>query len=209
MAIAAMIREEFERARRYRVQRTKGTTPPDVALDVLVRVLDGQIPVHIHCARADEIMLAARLIGNYGLQGSIGHAYEGQLVAKDLGQRKIPVVVGPVLNGLMEGGGASAPVDLVGILARAGVEVSIMTDSFVSDLLLQAMYAIHLGLDEETALRAITINPARVAGLAERIGSIEAGKDADLLVLDGPPFALGTRVVRVLIEGETVHELHQ
>ena len=81
-----------------------------------------------------------------------------------------------------------------------------MTDSYVPDLLLQAMYAIRLGLDEETALRAITINPARIAGLAERVGSIEVGKDADLLILDGPPFALGSKVVRVLIEGESVHE---
>jgi imidazolonepropionase-like amidohydrolase len=206
MATASMIRDEFDRARRYKVQRAKGTAQPDVALDVIVKVLDGEIPVHIHAARADEVMLAARLIKDYGLHGSIGHAYEGQLVAEDLGRLKIPVVVGPVLSGQREGSGMAAPVDVTGALARAGVEVSIMTDSFVSDLLLQAMYAIHLGLDEDTALNAITINPARVAGLADRIGSIEPGKDADLLIVDGPPFALGTKVVRVLIEGETVHE---
>jgi len=206
MATASMIRDEFDRARRYKAQRATGAAQPDVALDVLVKVLDGEIPVHIHAARADEVMLAARLIKDYGLRGSIGHAYEGQLVAEDLGRLKIPVVVGPVLSGQREGSGIAAPVDVTGTLARAGVEVSIMTDSFVSDLLLQAMYAIHLGLDEETALSAITINPARVAGLADRIGSIEPGKDADLLIVDGPPFALGTKVVRVLIEGETVHE---
>jgi imidazolonepropionase-like amidohydrolase len=206
MATAAMIREEFERARQYRAERKKGTRDPDVALDVLVRVLDKEIPVHIHAARADEVMLAARLIEEFDLRGSIGHAYEGQLVAADLGRRKIPVVVGPVLSGQQDGEPAASPADVAGALARAGVEVSIMTDSFVTDLLLQAMYAIHLGLDEDTALRAITINPARVAGLGTRVGSIEPGKDADLLILDGPPFRLGTRVVRVLIEGETVYE---
>lgn len=206
MATASMIRAEFERARRYRQQRARGDAEPDVALNVLTRVLDREIPVHIHAARADEIMLAARLIDDYGLLGSIGHAYEGQLVAADLGSRKIPVVVGPVLSGQQGGNALSAPVDVTGTLARAGVEVSIMTDSYIADLLLQAMYAVHLGLDEETALRAITINPARVAGLAERVGSLEPGKDADLLILDGSPFALGSRVVRVLIEGETVYE---
>ncbi len=206
MATAAMIRDEFDRARRYRAERAKGAAQPDVALDVLVKVLDGEIPVHIHAARADEVMLAARLIEDYSLRGSIGHAYEGQLVAEEIGRRKIPVVVGPVLSGQREGSGLRAPADVTGSLARAGVEVSIMTDSFVSDLLLQAMYAIHLGLDEETALRAITINPARIAGLEERIGSIQAGKDADLLILDGPAFTLGTKVVRVLIQGETVYE---
>jgi imidazolonepropionase-like amidohydrolase len=204
MATGAMIREEFARARRYRTDREKGRAQPDLSLDVLVKVLAGEIPVHIHAARADELMLAARIIEEFGLRGSIGHAYEGQLVAADLARRKIPVVVGPVLSGQQGGGGLPAPVDVTGTLARAGVQVSIMTDSYVSDLLLQAMYAIHLGLDEETALRAITINPAAVVGLAERIGSLEAGKDADLLILDGPPFRLGTRVVRVLIEGETV-----
>ena len=85
------------------MQRANGETQPDVALDVLVQALDGEIPVHIHAARADEIMLAVRLIEEYGLHGSIGHAYEGQLVAARSCRRKIPVVTGPQLSGQRDG----------------------------------------------------------------------------------------------------------
>lgn len=81
-----------------------------------------------------------------------------------------------------------------------------MTDSYVPDLFMQAAYAVHLGWSKEAALRAITSNPARALGLEQRIGSLEPGKDADLLVLDGEPLAPGTHVLRVLIEGETVFE---
>ncbi len=207
MGSSAMLRARFEEAARLVRQgepRVAGEIDPE--LEVLAATVAGEALVHIHAVRADDILTAVRLMRSHGLEGSLGHVYEGYLVADEIARSGIPVVVGPKLDGWYRGKNPPRPVDVAGRMGQAGVEVSIMTDSYVPDLFLQASFAVHLGLGEEEALRAITLNPARAIGLADRVGSLESGKDADLIVLDGEPLALSTNVVRVLIEGETVYE---
>ncbi len=207
MGSSAMLRARFEEAARLvRQGEPRQAGEVDRELEVLAAAVAGEALVHIHAVRADDILTALRLMRSYGLEGSLGHVYEGYLVADEIARSGVPVVVGPKLDGWYRGRNPPRPVDVSGRLGKAGVEVSIMTDSYVPDLFLQACFAVHLGMEEEEALRAITLNPARAIGLADRVGSLEPGKDADLIVLDGEPLALSTNVVRVLIEGETVYE---
>ena len=207
MGSSAMLRARFEEAARLgREGEPREAAETDPELEVLAAAMAGEVLVHIHAVRADDILTAVRLMRSYGLEGSLGHVYEGYLVAGEIARSGIPVVVGPKLDGWYRGRSPRRPVDVAGRMGQAGVEVSIMTDSYVPDLFLQAAFAVHLGLGEEEALQAITLNPARAIGLADRVGSLEPGKDADLIVLDGEPLALSTNVVRVLIEGETVYE---
>jgi imidazolonepropionase-like amidohydrolase len=206
MGTAALLREKFEQARAYAARRAKGDGEIDLALEPLIKAMKGEIPVQIHAVRADEVLMAIRLMDEFGLKGSVAHVYEGYLVATEIARHQVPVVVGPLLSGWEYGTSPRRPIDVCSALVKAGVEISIMTDSYVPDLLLQGAYAVHLGLLEDQALRAITLNPARLTGLDAQIGSLEAGKNADLVILDGPPFALGTRVMTVFIEGQVVFD---
>ena len=205
MGAAAMLRERLEEARQYRAGQSS-SVELDPQLEPLRRALDGDIRVHIHAARADDILTAHAVINDFGLRASIGHAYEAYLVAAELARTGVPVVIGPKLEGWYRGTTPETPINLGGQLADAGVEVSIMTDGYVDDLLLQAAYAVRLGMGEEAALRAITLHPANSLGLGDRIGSLAAGKDADIVLLDGAPFEPGTTVVKVLVEGEVVFD---
>ena len=207
MAAAAMLRERFEAARRYVKERDRGDSDEiDVELEPLARAIAGQVHVHFHAARADDLLTVLSIVEEFGLHASIGHAYEGYLIAEELARSGVPVVLGPKLAGWFRGVPPDAPINVAGSMIAAGVDVSLMTDGYVDDLFLQAAYAIRLGLPSDDALRAITINPARLIGLEDRIGSLDPGKDADIVILDGRPFDPRTRVVKVLIEGEVVFE---
>jgi imidazolonepropionase-like amidohydrolase len=164
--------------------------------------------VHIHCARADDIITACNLARDFRLEVSLGHVYEGYLVADELAKRNIPVVTGPILSGWQYGRSPDKPINVTGLLADAGVQVAIMTDAVrTCDLLLQASYAVKLGMDETEAMKAITINPAEMMNVADRVGSLEKGKDADFVVLNGPPLEVATRVLKVYVEGKRVFSL--
>lgn len=180
----------------------------DLGKEPLRKALERKMPVHIHCARADDIITACDLAKDFGLDVSLGHVYEGYLVAEELAKRKIPVVTGPVLSGWMYGRTPETPVNLTGLLADAGVKVAIMTDAvWTCDLLLQACYAVKLGMDEREAMKAITINPAEIMKVEHRVGSLARGKDADFVILNGPPFEVTTQVMKVFVEGRNVFSI--
>ena len=208
MLDAADYKEALARYRREKAKKPDAAPPArDLKKEAMLKVLDREIPVHIHVSAADDIMTAVRLAKEFGFRGlSLGHAEEGYKVATELAREKVVVVVGPQMIVYREDG---TLVNLADHLVRHGVEVNIMTDADVVQqqwLRHQAAVAVKHGMDPVEALKAITINPARLAGLEASIGSIEPGKDADLVVFDGDPFGVLTRTLKVLIDGKVVFE---
>ncbi len=227
MGNAATLREWLTRAQGYlekgaRHERkladfragVEGATEPepfevDLKLEALGRVLRREIPAHIHAHRADDIMTAIRIAEEFDLDLVLIHATEGYKIADILAEKMIPCVPGPILFSRSKVELREMSPKNAGALANAGVKVAIQTDqmSAVRYLRLDAAIAVNEGMSEHDALRAITLTPAEILGIDDRVGSIEVGKDADLVLLSAHPLDVAHgRVQRVLINGETVYE---
>ncbi len=215
MGLAAILREALEKAKKYKEKWDKYKQNPeendkpdiDLELEPLKNLQEGKLPAHVHCARADDILFAIELAEEYNFDISLGHGYEAHKVAEILAEKDIPVCIGPDLLGWDQGTKGKKPVDLGGILARAGVRVSIQTDGiFQYNLWLQAAICVRNGMDFMDALKAITIHAAELGRIQDRVGSIEVGKDADLVVLNDTPLEPWTQVDMVIVEGEIVFE---
>jgi imidazolonepropionase-like amidohydrolase len=205
---AAEYGEALARYDKEKAKDPKAAPPPrDLGKEALLKVVRREIPVHIHVDSSDDIMTAVRLAEEFKfLRLSLGHAVEAYKVAGELARRGVIVVVGPQMTAYDDEGRL---VNLAGYLADKGVPVDIMTDADVvqeSFLRYQAAIAVKYGMDPKQALRAITLGPARTMGLERRIGSLEAGKDADIVVFDGNPFDVASRVLTVLVDGRIVFE---
>lgn len=213
MGEAALIRETFLKAQAYaakldRAASGEGEEPErDLKLEPLVRALRGEEKTRIHAHAAQDIVTAVRLAREFGLDVVIEHATEGWRIADFLAREGVPVSLGPFHLGRPKIEMAPMTLKAPGILARAGVRVAIHMDATAATSYLPvfAGLAVREGLDEDEALRAITINAARISGIDDRVGSLEAGKDADVLVLSGHPFDWRTRVERVYIDGALAH----
>jgi imidazolonepropionase-like amidohydrolase len=223
MKIAALQREMLTKAKNYKQQwdkynqakaaGEKATAPDrDINLDPLVEVLERKRTVHFHCHRADDIMTAVRLSEEFGFELVLQHCTEGYLVAEELAKRGISVSLTlidspggkPEVMGLLEENAA--------ILTKAGVKVAINTDDSVTEsrfFLRTGAIALRGGLSEEKALQALTLYPAQMMHLDDRIGSLEKGKDADFVVLSGAPFSVYTQVLETYIEGEKMFDRAQ
>ena len=213
MGVAALIREALVKAQRHaaaleRAERGAAEPPErDLRLEPLVRALRGEQKTRVHAHAAQDIATAVRLAREFGLDLVVEHATEGWKIADFLAREKVPVSLGPFHVGRPKVEMAPLTLRAPGILARAGVTVAIHMDATAATayLPLFAGLAVREGMDEGDALRAITINAARISGVADRVGSLEPGKDADVLVLSGHPFALMTRPERVYVNGELAH----
>ncbi len=208
MLDAADYKRALEKAAKAKAGTPEASPPPrDLKKEAMLKVLDREIPVHIHVAPADDIMTAVRLAEEFNfLRLSLGHADEAWKVADKLAEKKVAVVVGPRMIVYDDD---NRLINLARFLIEKGVETSLMTDADVvqqSFLRAQASVAVKYGLDPAEALKAITINPARLTGLADRLGTLEAGKDADFVVFDGDPFDLQSRVLKVFIDGVPAFE---
>ncbi len=215
MATAALLRENLVKAGNYMkklelAKEEPGKAPErDLRMESIVEVLKGNIPIRAHAHRADDIMTAVRIAEEFNLKIVIEHCTEGFKIVDELVERNIPVVVGPNLSNRSKVELQHRSFENAGILSRAGIKLAMMTDHPViplSFLSLEAALAVKGGMDEEEALKAITINPAEILGISDRIGSIEVGKDADIIILDGPPLELKTRVETVFINGKLVYD---
>jgi imidazolonepropionase-like amidohydrolase len=200
--------EALERYEKAKAKDPKAAPPSrDLGKEALLKVVRREIPVHIHVSSADDIMTAVRLAEEFGfLRLSLAHATEAYKVAGELAKRGVTVVVGPQMTAYDDD---ERLVNLAGYLSDRGVHVDIMTDADVvqqSFLRYQAAVAVKYGMDRGRALRAITLNPAMTMGLESRIGSLEPGKDADLVVFDGDPFDAATKTLTVFIDGRVVFE---
>jgi imidazolonepropionase-like amidohydrolase len=180
----------------------------DLRLEALGRVLRREIPWRQHCHRAEDIATAMRIADEFGYDLVIDHGTEAHLIGDLIAARGIPVVIGPLMTSRSKVELRNRSLANPGLLARAGVTISITTDHPVVPihfLVHQATLSVKHGLDRDTALRALTINPARVAGIDARLGSIEAGKDGDLVIWSGDPLDVFSRVQRALIDGTEIY----
>lgn len=208
---AGLLRETLVRAQSYLDKvRVGGDKAPerDLRLEAVGRVLEGQYPLRLHAHRADDILTGVRIAAEFGIRICIEHCTEGHKVAEELARRGIPAVVGPSLAARVKAELRDRSFRTPAVLARAGVKVALMTDHPVvpsAFLPLAAALAVRGGLPEEEALRAVTLHAAEICGVGERLGSLELGKDADLVVWSGPPFDLRSRPLAVLVVGRVVY----
>ncbi|MGI8949807.1 MAG: amidohydrolase [Ornithinimicrobium sp.] len=216
LGVALTLRKAFTEARNYQA-RLAAATPDlpadrDVVKDALVMVLDREIPWRQHCHRADDIATAIRLSEEFGYRLVLDHGTEGYLLADLLAEKDIPVLYGPMIVSRSKVEVRERSARAPGILDRAGVRVSIITDHPVVPveyLITQAALAVKEGMDPAAALRAVTLNPADVIGVADRVGSLSPGKDADVVLWSGDPLDFASRALRVWICGREVYTYDQ
>ena len=180
----------------------------DLKLEALGLVLRREIPWRQHCHRADDIATAMRIAEEFGYDLVIDHGTEAHLLADIIAAKGIPVIIGPLFTSRSKVELRNRSLANPGRLARAGVTIAITTDHPVVPihfLVHQASLAVKEGLDRDSALRALTINPARIIGVADRLGSIEAGKDADLAIWSGDPLDVVSRVQRAFMNGAEIY----
>jgi imidazolonepropionase-like amidohydrolase len=217
LGTAAVIRSAFVAAQNYldkieaEAAKPAGERRPverDLKLEALGRVLRREIPWRQHCHRADDIATALRLAEEFGYELVIDHGTEAHLVADKLAARGVPVIIGPLFTSRSKVELRNRSLENPGRLDRAGVTIAITTDHPVvpiNFLVHQATLAVKEGLDRDTALRALTINPARIIGVADRLGSLAVGKDADLCIWSGDPLDVMQRVERAFIDGREIY----
>lgn len=214
MATAALIREQLSKARRYQKQLEEAAADEeldepeyDAKCEALLPVLTGELPAHFHAHRCDDIFTAIRLAKEFDLKFTIVHSTQGHLAAKRLKAEGVQVLAGPILCDRSKPELRDLTPANPGILAGAGIETAIITDHPVIPiqyLPLCAGLAVREGMDREAALRAITIVPARICGMEDRVGSIAVGKDADLVLFNGDPLTLAAKPRLVMVNGKVV-----
>lgn len=214
MAVAALLRETLMKARRYADEIAEAETdasktrPYDAKLEALLPVMRREIPLKAHAHRTDDILTALRVAKEFNVDITLDHVTEGHLIADILAEENKPVLVGPSFGSKTKFELREKSFATPGELYKVGLEVCIITDAPVIPLYylpLCAGLAVREGLPEDAAWRAITINPAKVGGIDGVVGSLEPGKDADVVVWDGNPLRdIQARAVRVLVNGKDV-----
>ena len=216
MATAKIIREALIKARRYGEDVEKANEDEDYDLpdfdaecEALLPVIRGELPVHIHAHRRDDIFTGIRIAEEFGLQYVLVHATEGYMVADELAACGADVFSGPFLCDRSKPELVNQTPKAPGIIDAAGIRSAIVTDHPVIPiqyLPICAGLAVREGMDYDSALRAITINPAKILGLDDRIGSLKPGKDADFSIYDADPLTLAAKPLAVYIDGKAVFD---
>ena len=213
LGVAYVLREAFTAAEDYRNARehAKSEGKPftrDLTKETLVRVLDGELAWDQHTHRHDDIATALRLADEFGYRLVINHGTDGHKLADVLAERDIPVIFGPLITSRSKVELRDRDISNIAALARAGVRVAITTDAPVvpiNFLVHQASFAVKEGLPRETALEALTTNPASFLRLDDRVGSLTEGLDADVVIWSGDPLDTNSRAERVFIDGAEVY----
>ena len=210
MGTAAALRELLFKTRRYLADQEAGKNPPfDMMLEAMIPVIQGKLPLKAHAHRADDILTSIRIAKEFGVKLTLDHCTDGSIIADELAQEGYPAFVGPSL-------GSKTKIELInksfttpGILNNAGVKVSIITDAPVIPLQylpMCAALAASSGLGAEEAWKAITINPAESIGISDRVGSLEAGKDGDIVIWTANPMeTVGAESYMTIVDGKIVY----
>ncbi len=211
MGVAAILRELLFKAKRYAADKADGKNPAfDMKLEAMLPVVEGKIPLKCHAHRADDILTSIRIAKEFGLQMTMDHCTDGAVIAEELAKEGYPAFVGPSL-------GSKTKVELnhksfitPSVLHKAGVKVSIITDAPViplQNLPMCAGMAAAAGLDMEEAWKAITINPAESIGIADRVGSLEVGKDADIVIWTADPLTtVSAEAYMTIVDGKIAYQ---
>jgi imidazolonepropionase-like amidohydrolase len=213
MATAAILRENLIKAQNYKRKLEQGEKDPDkmpdrdLKMEILVKVLNREIPLKAHAHRADDILTALRIAREFNVDITLDHCTEGHRISDFLLEEEAKVIVGPLFSERSKVELKNMTFKAPGILSKAGVKVAMMTDHPVIPiqyLPVCAAIAVKEGMEEMEALKSITINAAEITGIADRVGSLEPGKDADIVIFDGHPLEFRTRAIWVFIDGYSV-----
>ena len=220
MGTASILREALYKARKYKEDQMKERMDPkkdapdlDMKLEALLPVLEGKLPLKIHAHRADDMLTAIRICREFNLRYTLDHCTEGHRIVEDLYEeyrtgRLIGVITGPLISERCKPELAHQTIRNPGILSDRGILTGIMTDHPVIPvqyLPMTAAIAAREGMEEQKALESITIQAARLCGAEDRVGSLEAGKDGDVVLLSGHPFEYKTKVLCTVIDGRVVY----
>ena len=212
MAIAAMLREELYKACGYKEKKERGEIAAgeeDFRMECWLGVLRREIPLKAHVHRADDILTAIRIAKEFQLDMTLDHCTEGHLIADEIAQSGFPVIVGPDMTSRSKIEVKNMSFKTAGVLERAGIKTAIMTDhpvSLIRYLPLFAGLCVKQGLSMEGGLKAITLHAAQICGVADRVGSLEQGKDADIAIFTGNPMEVFTKTLFTIINGEIVYD---
>lgn len=213
MAIAGMLRQELSEAQQYWKRKKKAQAKgedfeEDFRKECWIPVFNKEIPLKAHVHRVDDIFTAIRIAREFDLNMTLDHCSEGHLIAGQLAEEGFPAIVGPDLASRSKIEVQNMAFKTVGELNKAGVMTAITTDhpvSLIQSLPLCAGLAVKSGLPLEEGYKAITIYPAIICGVADRLGSIEVGKDADFAIFDGNPMEVFTRTLYTIIDGNIIY----
>ncbi len=214
MSIASMLREELFYAVQYKKKKEKCINnneefEEDFKYEAWLPVIEGKIPLKAHVHRTDDIMTAIRIAKEFEVKLTLDHCSEGHIIAEQIKKSGFPVIVGPDVACRNKLEIQNADFKTAGVLTSKGVLVAITTDhpvSLIQYLPICAGLAAKKGLGIEEGLKAITINPAIICGVSDRIGSIEVGKDADLAIFTGNPMEVFTHTAYTIINGQIVYK---
>jgi imidazolonepropionase-like amidohydrolase len=214
MSLAAMLRNELFEAKEYcesRKQADEGSKK-DFKLECWAPVFSGEIPLKAHVHRADDILTAIRIAKEFGLRMTLDHCTEGHLIADEIKESGFPAITGPSLASRNKIEIKYMDFKTAGVLQKAGVKVAVMTDhpvSLIQSLPICAGIAAKEGLGIYEALKAITINAAEICGVSSRVGSLEKGKDADIVIFDGSPLEIFTHCIYTIINGDVIYKAEE
>ncbi|MBR2446618.1 MAG: amidohydrolase [Clostridia bacterium] len=211
MATAALLRELLFKARNYVQAKENGKEPNfDMKLEAMIPVIKKEIPLKAHAHRADDIFTAIRIAKEFDVDLTLDHCTDGELIADKLASEGYPAFVGPTFGGKTKIELSNKSFTTPAALHRAGVPISIITDAPVIPLEYLPMcagFAVNAGLDYDEGWRAITINPASQTGIGDRVGSLEVGKDGDVVIWqDDPLKVVGTKAYMTVVDGKVVYQ---
>lgn len=214
MATAALLRQALIEARDYKLKKEKALEKGEhfdtnIKMEALIPVIEKKMVLKAHCHRADDILTAIRIAKEFDVNLTLDHCTEGHLITEYIKEAKVPAIVGPTMS-------FNSKIELINksfttpsTLIKAGIKVAIMTDHPVIEIqylpICAGIAAKEGNLTFEEALSTITINAAEILGVEDRIGSIEVGKDADIVILDGSPFDLSSNTLYTIINGQIVY----
>ncbi len=211
MGTAALIRELFMRTQDYMVQKEKGKiTERDIRLEAVIPLLKGEISLRAHAHRADDIVTAIRIADEFNIKKLvIEHGTEANIVKEYLAERKIPVAYGPMTTPRSKMELRKRNYKCALELVEAGIKVALMTDhpyNTIDQLRTTAAIAVSEGMDVTEAIKCLSVHPAEILECQERIGRLEPGYDADMVIFEGKPFDIHNKVYMTIINGKIVYE---